>query len=461
MLCGSMRTLVLLALLLVAPPTWAQSLRCRFGPGATPAVTAPKKPHGSQIPIDTVVVLMQENRSFDHYFGQLRFQGQTHVKRIPPRSAFNPDPTNPSNPPISRFHQTRYCEVADLDHSWNGTHREYDNGRMDGFTAANVDATNDPTGSRTMGYYDTTDLPYYYALYSTFAIADRYFCSLLSQTFPNRFYLLAATSFGHIRNDIPMNFATDFSPPGGTIFEKLDNAGVTWKVYFAEVPFAGLFAYVRQHGANVKPIQQYFTDAAAGTLPQVAFVDPIFNFSGAFSRNQETDEHPPANVQVGEQFAKTVIDAIMASPQWYNSGTGRGAALFLTYDEHGGFWDHLPPPPACLPDNIPPMLQSGDEPGMFDRYGIRVPFVAVSPYSRKHYASHRTYDHTSILRFIETRFDLPALTRRDANADPLMRLFKFHRATFAVPPTLPPAPVDEAHRLQCSPSGAFIDPVEF
>src|SRR2546426_2144310 len=448
-----MRTLLLLALLLVVSPTWAQSLRCRFGPGATPAVTAPKKPHGSQIPINTIVVLMQENRSFDHYFGQLRFQGQPHVRRIPPRNAPTPDPPNPTGPPISRFHQTRYCEVADLDHSWNGTHREWDNGAMDGFTAANVNA-NDPNGSRTMGFYDTTDLPYYYALYSTFAMADRYFAPALTQTFPNRSFLLAGTSFGNIRNDIPMNFATDFSPPGGTIFEKLDNAGVTWRVYYAEVPFAGLFAYVRQH-PQVSPIQQYFNDAAAGTLPQVVFVDPIFNFSGAFSKNQENDEHPPANVQAGEQFAKTVIDAIMASPQWAN------AALFLTYDEHGGFWDHLPPPAACLPDNIPPMLQGGDVPGMFDRYGIRVPVVVISPYSRKHYVSHRIYDHTSVLRFIETRFDLGALTRRDANADPMLRFFNFRRAAFATPPTLPTAPVDPAHRMQCSPSGAFIDPVVF
>src|SRR5713101_4897232 len=141
-----MRILVLLACLLVTP-VWAESLRCRFGPGALPAVTAPSKPHGSQIPIDTVVVLMQENRSFDHYFGQLRTQGQTHIKRLP-RNASNPDPTNPTGPPISRFHQTRYCEVADLDHSWNGTHREWDNGAMDGFTAANVDP-NDLNGSRT------------------------------------------------------------------------------------------------------------------------------------------------------------------------------------------------------------------------------------------------------------------------------------------------------------------------
>src|SRR5947208_2727321 len=317
-----MRTLFALAFVLgTLVPASAQTLRCRFGPGATPAVTAPRKPHGAQIPIDTIVVLMQENRSFDHYFAQLRFQGQPHVRRVP-RNASNPDPTNPTGPPISPFHQTRYCEVADLDHSWNGTHNEWDGGAMDGFTTANQNA-NDLNGSRTMGYYDSSDLPFYYSLYSQFAMGDRYFCSLLSQTFPNRFYLLAGTSFGHIRNDIPTD-PSQFAPPGGTIFEKLDNAGVSWNVYFEEEPFGLLFAYFRNH-----------------------------------------------------------------------------------------------------------------------------------------YVSHRIYDHTSVLRFIETRFDLGALTRRDANADPMLRFFNFRRAAFATPPTLPTAPVDPAHRMQCSPSGAFIDPVVF
>ena len=279
-----MRTIILLAFVLGAlTPASADSIRCRFGPGATPAVTAPNKPHGSQIPIDTIVVAMQENRSFDHYFAQLRLQGQPHVRRVP-KNASNPDPTNPTGPPIPRFHETSYCECADLDHSWSGTHREWDNGAMDGFTAANTNACN-PNGSRTMGFYDTTDLPYYYSLYRQFAMGDRYFASALTQTFPNRFYLYAGTSFGHIRNDFPTS-PTEFAPPGGTIFEALDNAGVSWKIYFSEIPAGFLFAYVRNHAANTAPIQQYFNDAQAGTLPQVVFVDPLFNLSGAESRNK-------------------------------------------------------------------------------------------------------------------------------------------------------------------------------
>ncbi|TMB00694.1 MAG: alkaline phosphatase family protein [Deltaproteobacteria bacterium] len=431
------RRIACLSVFLLAAPSLGEGLpRCNFGAGALPSQTAPRQPHGSQLPIDNIVVLMQENRSFDHYFGQIHFEGQPRARRVP-RNASNPDPTNPGGPPIRRFHQDHYCEVADLDHSWNGTHHEWDGGAMDGFTAANVDS-NDPTGSRTMGYYDKTDLPFYYALYSTFAMADRYFCSTLTQTFPNRFYLLAGTSFGHIRNDFPNFAAGEYSQR--TIFNSLDEAGVSWKVYYDQVPFAGLFGYVRSHAANTVPFAQFMTDAQAGTLPQVSFVDPIF----IAQANVENDEHPPSNIQVGQSFVSSAVGAFVDSPQWSHG------ALLLTYDEHGGYFDHVRPPPACTPDDVEPMLESGDVPGHFDRYGIRVPFVVVSPYSRKHYVSHRVYDHGSILRFIETRFDLPALTRRDANADPLLRLFKFSRPSFPVAPTLPAATIDDAQFAACA-----------
>jgi phospholipase C len=428
-------TLTLGALIVATPSRAERPAKCPFAAGAVRAVTHPNLPHGDEIPIDNVVVVMQENRSFDHYFGQLHYEGQKKAKPEP-RNAQNPDPTDPGGARITPFHEGRYCEPADLDHSWNGTHTEWDGGAMDGFTLANVDAA-DPTGARTMGYYDTSDLPFYYALFNTFAMSDHFFASVLSQTFPNRFFLLAATSFGHIRNDLATG-ATDFSQP--TIFNLLDAAGVTWKVYFSEIPFAYEFAYVRNHApGNVVPIQDYYNDAAAGTLPQVSFVDPLFNLTGAESRNTENDEHPPSNMQVGENYIAQVVNALLQSPQWQRS------ALFFTYDEHGGFYDHVPPPPACVPDDIPPMLEAGDTPGAFDRYGIRVPFAVISPWARPHYVSHKTYDHTSILRFIETRFDLPALTARDANADPLLRLFKFNRMSFPVPPTLPPAPIDSTH----------------
>ena len=414
---------VLFGLLIVSAANAETPASCPFGPGALPADTlAPGAPHGNAIPINHVVVLMQENRSFDHYFARLKGR---HIDR-PPRGTSNPNPLG--GVPIPLFHQRSYCEVADLNHGWNGTHLEWNGGAMDGFAIENADPA-DPSGSRTMGYYRKRDLRFYHALYRTFAMSDRHFCSLLGPTFPNRHYLLSGTSAGHIRNDLEI--ATHAS-----IFESLDAAGVTWKVYASDLPFALLYAYVQAHGTNLVPIAQFYADAAAGSLPQVSFVDPLF-FGDETNQN---DEHPPNNVQIGQAFVAGVVQAMFGSPNWPDS------ALFITYDEHGGFYDHVPPPPACEPDAIPPNLQSGDVVAAFDRYGIRVPFVVVSPFARRKYVSHTTTDQTSVLRFIETRFDLPALTRRDANADPMLELFDFAAPPFMVPPKLPEAKINPDHR---------------
>ena len=403
--------------------------------GATGSAAA----HGAdRSPIDHVVILMQENRSFDSYFAQLHFEGQPRTA-AEPRHASNPNPLDVAAPPIRAFHATDYCVSADLNHSWTGTHDEIDGGRMDGFTAANVDPT-DPTGSRAMGFYTAGDLPFYYSLLSTFAMGDRYFASVPGPTFPNREYLLAGTSFGHIMNDLPATGLT-----GRSIFNELDEAGVSWKIYFSDVPAGFLFAYVRAHAAgHVVPVSQYFADAAAGTLPQVAFVDPMFGGD----KNTESDEHPPANIQVGQQFVAGVVNALFKSPDWPSS------AFFLTYDEHGGYYDHVAPPRAVVPDDIPPMLQAGDTVAAFDRYGVRVPAVVISPFARPRFVSHDVFDHTSILRFVEQRFRLPALTRRDAAANPMTDLFDFDRPAFVHPPTLRPAEINQAQFAACAASPA-------
>jgi phospholipase C len=389
-------------------------------------------------PIDHVVILMQENRSFDSYFARLHFEGQPRTA-AEPRNASNPNPLNEDAPPIRAFHATSYCTSADLNHSWTGTHSSLNGDEMDGFTAANVDPT-DPTGSRAMGFFNSNDLPFYDSLYSTFAMGDRYFASVPGPTFPNREYLLAGTSFGHIMNDLPAAGLT-----GRSVFNELDAAGVTWKDYFSDVPSSFLFGYARTHApGHVVPISQYFVDAAAGKLPQVAFVDPMFGGN----KNTESDEHPPANVQVGQQFTAGVVNALFKSPDWPSS------AFFLTYDEHGGYFDHVSPPAAVVPDAIPPMLKPGDTVATFDRLGVRVPAVVVSPFARAHFVSHDVFDHTSILRFVEKRFGLPALTQRDAAADPMTDFFDFERPAFLHPPTLRPAVINQAQFAACAASTA-------
>src|SRR5262249_36546747 len=162
-------------------------------------------------------------------------------------------------------------------------------------------------------------------LYTTFAISDRHFCSVLGPTYPNRHYLLAATSFGHIRNDLP-TVGTEFSQP--TIFEELDAADIPWKIYSSDIAFGLIYSYVRARPQNIVPIAQFATDAAAGALPAVAFVDP------AFLGDEENDEHPPTNPQLGQQLVAGVVQSLFDSPAWPRS------ALFILYDEHGGYWDH-------------------------------------------------------------------------------------------------------------------------
>ena len=232
-----------------------------------------------------------------------------------------------------------------------------------------------------------------------------------------------------------MDAADDLQPPRRSV-----PIGVVEGLYYSDLPFGALFGYVRgKLGTNAVTMgtndatNPLLLDAQNGTLPQVAFVDPSFVGEG------ENDEHPPTNIQLGQAFTAKIIKALMSGPAWQST------VIFLTYDEHGGYFDHVPPPAACTPDDIPPMLQPGDEPGAFDRYGIRVPVVAISPFSKRNYVSHRVYDHTSILRFIETRFDLPALTRRDANADPMLDFFDFADPPFVKPPSLPAATVDPSH----------------
>jgi len=398
-----------------APPTdqYAdERAACTFERGALPVETlGTSVPLGDQIPIDHFVILMQENRSFDHYFGTM-----PGVEGFPD-SYSNPDATGA---PVKPFHETQLC-IEDVAHSWNASHLQYDDGKNDGFVL-----TNDPNGERALGYFDDGDIPFYWDLYSTFAMSDHHHCSMLGGTYPNRWYFLSATSFGMITNDFIPEDRFDKEP--FVIMQELDAAGVDWHIYGEDAPF--VLTYLPTYSASDKVtiggIDQFFTDLDAGTLAPVVWVDPAF--FGTIET--ETDEHPPAIPQVGEAWVENIIRSVMASEIWPRT------AIILTYDEHGGFFDHVPPPSACPPDDRPPDLNAGDEPGAFDRLGFRVPLVVVSPYSKPGYVSDQTTDATSVLRLIETRFGLAALSGRDANAWPLLDMFDFDNPAFMEPPEL-------------------------
>jgi phospholipase C len=371
---------------------------CLFGPGdLTTKTIGPSVPHGDALPFKHVVVLMMENESFDRYLSQLPRHGVTDVD-VAPADASNPEPG--SSTPVKRFVETRYC-IADLNHEWSGVHLQYDDGAMDGFVA-----TNEPGGARAMGYYDEADLPFSYWLANGYAISDRHFSGCLGPTWPNRFFLYGATAWG--RTNTP-----DTPPFGNTqILSLMEDAGHSWKIYRE-----GLTSFADAFGPKYvgDSFDEFDTDAFAGALPDLAMIDPKFSGSG------QDDEHPPSNVQLGQKLIAHVVETLIDSPSWDDT------VLFITYDEHGGFYDHVVPPPACIPD--------GENPPDFayDRYGIRVPLYVVSKFAKAHYVSHFVTDHTSITRFIENRFDLGAMTVRDANAWPMLDLFDFDHPPHVTP----------------------------
>jgi phospholipase C len=406
-------------------------------PGSPPPASNPGSLKDS---IDHVIFTMQENRSFDHYFGMLPQYRQ--AKGIPgtvdglPANASNPAADDPTQL-VLPYHLSTSCH-ENLSPSWNETHVDYNRNSpssgtatLDGFvyTAAKYARNNsgvDVDGKRAMGYYTEADIPYYYELASQFAISDRFFCSSPAATLSNRLFLLAASAFGRVYPDVPTPQQYDAK----TIFDLLQDAGVSWKIYVnGDFTYYSWFTGSNMNTANVVDAEQFFSDLNAGTLPAVSLIE-----SGP---NTGMDEHPKNNVQSGSHYISRFINALMASSSWKKS------VLMLTYDEGGGFYDHVPPPSAVKPDAIEPITNPSDISGSFDRYGFRVPFMMVSPWVRKNYVSHTVADHTSILKFIETRFNLPSLTARDAAAHDLQDMFDFSGMSFETPPPLPDQPETE------------------
>jgi len=403
------------------------------GRGSSWATQAPGRQSGLILPPDTrpnpalpegvdtmpqvehVIIYMQENHSYDNYFGLLgRGDGLT----LGPGGL--PTNTNPdlSDQPVAMFHETSTCDLnAGSSQSWNASHVSWNGGAMDGF----VRAANGATGS--MGYWDGTDLPFYYGLADTFPICDRWFSSVLGQTFPNRRYLLAGTSVGIVSTVVDEVLATP-TAPNGIIFDRLNAHGISWHDYAFDLPDIALFpTFFSANGDKVKTYNDFLLDCASGSLPQVSIISP---------GNNTYTEEDPADVQNGEAYSSAIINAVMHGPGW-----GKTVMLFM-YDEHGGYYDHVPPPAAVAPDNIAPRITvPPDQPGDFAQYGVRVPAFVISPFAKKDYVSHVVHDHTSVLKFLETKFNLGALTYRDANADNLLDSLDFAHPGFVEPPVLP------------------------
>src|SRR5437764_12112960 len=402
----------------------------------------PNRPAGEPtavLPFDHIVVVMMENHSFDNYFGMLPRRGQRRADGFKFDRHGRPANRQPLHGGyVLPVHATSDCQALHVTQAWKATDVQIDHGRMDGF------AKTDP-GS--MLYWDEKDIPFYYSLARTFTLGNRWFCSAPCQTFPNRRYLLAATAYGLISTDFTS--VNDPPPANGTIVDRLAAHGIRWKDYFTDLPGTGVIAAIpKKYPQSLAGIDQFYADCAAGTLPAVSFVDPEFGaasdvggpIAGAHipgvsnganqGSTQGGDEENPQDITLGEDFVARVVKAVLHSPAW------RRTLLVWTYDEHGGYLDHVPPPRAIPPDGIKPKLGPHDIKGGYDIYGPRVPAVVVSPHSRPHAVTNKVHDHTSILATIEAKWNLPACTYRDANARTLMDFLDRKRMSFPEPPAL-------------------------
>jgi phospholipase C len=507
---------------------------------ATTNVTANFAPGGTIASLQHIILFAQENRSLDHYFGAMvpywqsiglhqsdgvtfdglpQFSGGTTPTVSGCAAGTYGGSCSPtSSNPISSFHLQSSC-IENQSPFWNEAHNQWDyadptgsnsndlaNPPLDGFafTAAYDAESNgfmDIEGVRAMGYYDGSDLNYYYFLASNFATSDRWFAPIMSRTQLNRMYIIGATSDGHAYpigqggNVVgglpgnPPNPSDGKQIPSTPIFEELQSAGVSWRIYvdptgtpcdgmtgsqlssclLANESYLNEFSYeTTVQGnptllANIVPVSQFATDAAAGTLPSFALIEPASS-AGLDEHPSDSDEYA-VNVQDGMAYSyNTVINPLMTSPSWSTS------ALIFTYDEWGGLYDHVAPQPAtapgdyAYPTDLDPSLhdictgsgQLGNGMCSFSWTGFRVPAIVISPFANSNYVSHTVRDTTSVLSLVEERFGLTALTARDASQPKMDEFFNFTNPPWLTPPTFSSSQLSSG--LACNqtpPAGAY------
>jgi phospholipase C len=368
-----------------------------------------------ECPIDTVVVVMMENRSFDHYLGWLgsdvtyleagrqRYGAKFGINARVDQHFRAPDGgkvrTREADAPGVDTYESRGCTFRDPGHSWSAARLQRDHGFL---------APGSGNDQFALTYYSAKDMPVYAALARRFMVFDQWHSSLLGPTFPNRQYLLSAQSEGRKGNPGPMQAGVFHAE---TIVDRLGKTGVPVGYYYSNVPLLALWG-VERMAPYIRSLDRYWDDAASGRLPQVTFVEPKFGGGD----NTRTDDHPRGDVGMGQRWIREVFGAFVNSPHWQ-----RGAFV-VVYDEGGGFFDHVRPP--VLPDN----RASPNDQQNFGQAGFRVPALLASPYAAPGAVDHRLYDHTSIMRFLEWRFlGAPpegqagarrwALTLRDSHAN--------------------------------------------
>ncbi|HEY3702219.1 MAG TPA: alkaline phosphatase family protein [Acidimicrobiales bacterium] len=348
------------------------------------AQTASSLPAPAHSGIDHIVVMVMENRSFDHFLGW-----------VPGADGRQAGLSYRDSRGL--WHDTHHlqdwsgCGFNDPDHSVQGGRTQLDGGRCDGFRrGANDDYA--------LGYYLPEDVPMNKFLVDHFTLCDRWFCSILGPTYPNRFYTHAATT------DRLENTMTQSTLP--TIWDRLAAGGVPANYYFSDLPFLALWG--QKYLPLARRVDAFFAQAASGTLPSFSYIDPYFVGEDQGGSN---DDHPHADIRRGQAFLAEVVKALMTSPTWDRT------VLVITYDEWGGFFEHVVPP--RLPDrSSAPALELGQA-------GFRVPGYVISPFAIRRHVTSSVFDHTSILKMIEWRFGLPPLQPRDSSARNLATALDF------------------------------------
>jgi len=380
--------------------------------------TSGNLPDPANAPFDTVVVLMMENRSFDHVLGWLpgangRQQALSYVDK---------DGTAHETWPLEPDFQG--CAYDDPDHTWPGIAVQYAEGRCDGFLQTAKVGDKFP-----IGYYREDELPILSALAKGYTTFDNYFCSMMGPTWENRlFQLTGTTQLDEGWCDFPKEDERRPVVIPTAIFDRVREAGLTAGYYYHESPVTGLFASRRYDDISY-PIEQFWQDAREGKLANVVFVDPNYT-DRAEDMGTSNDYHPWGNLLVAEGFLAQVHDALKNSPQWDRM------VFVLNFDEHGGFFDHVPPP-ECKDDTK--LAGSGPHPDL-KRLGFRVPAIAMGPFAPRKIEKAGPYEHCSVLKMIEWRWGLKPMTMRDRYAKNLAEALDFtqRRDAVALPAYDPP-----------------------
>lgn len=391
-------------------------------PSSSSSSQAAVLPDPAQSGIDHIIVVMMENRSFDHYLGWLpgadgKQAGLSYTDK---------NGTTSSTYALAPNYQG--CEDQDPDHSHEGGVTQYNNGACDGFLLTSPDTF-------PIGYYRQQDLSFHGQAAPAWTVYDRYFCGIMAETYPNRFYMHSAQTSAIHNSD-----ATTLSGLANTanmpaIWDKLQAAGLSGNYYYSDIPVTALYG-LKYLGLSL-PFDSFLLQAAAGTLPSVSYIDPSFLGEGS---GTSKDDHPFADIRDGQAFMSQIYNAVTTGPLWSKT------ALFFIYDEWGGFFDHVPPPfTGVIPAFDQAAFEAIDETPS-SQLGFRIPAMAVSPYARQGYVAHGQYDHTSILKMIEWRFGLTPLTVRDAAAANIAESFDFQSAPLAKAPafTVPAGPFGQS-----------------